>query len=74
MQAHGAAAAPNPGVERDYSTVGSRLVAGGMSLNTKAENLGQLNVVMKDRGDDAAEDARSPSACARATRAFPTSR
>jgi HAE1 family hydrophobic/amphiphilic exporter-1 len=38
-----------------YSTVGSRLVAGGMSLNTKAENLAQLNVVMKNRGDDKAE-------------------
>ncbi len=38
-----------------YSTVGSRLVAGGMSLNTKAENLAQLNVVLKNRGDDKAE-------------------
>ena len=43
------------GVERFYSTVGSRLVSGGMSLNTKGENLAQLNVAMKDRGDDRAE-------------------
>ncbi len=49
------AAAADPAVERTYSTVGSRLVAGGMSLNTKAENLGQVNVVMKDRSDERAE-------------------
>ncbi len=46
------AARAEPGVERVYSTVGSRLVAGGMSLNTKAENLGQVNVVMKNRSDE----------------------
>ena len=51
------AAAADPAIEHYYSTVGSRLVAGGMSLNTKAENLGQLNVVMKDRSDQAAEEA-----------------
>lgn len=45
------AAAGEDAVERYYSTVGSRLVAGGMSMNTKAENLGQLNVVMEDRTD-----------------------
>ena len=44
-------ASAEPGVETVFSTVGSRLVAGGMSLNTKAENLGQVNVVMKDRSD-----------------------
>jgi HAE1 family hydrophobic/amphiphilic exporter-1 len=44
-------------VDREYSTVGSRLVAGGMSLNTKAEHLGQINVVMKDRSDAAGEEA-----------------
>ncbi len=43
-------------IERIYSTVGSRLVAGGISLNTKAENLGQLNIVLHDRSDEAAED------------------
>jgi HAE1 family hydrophobic/amphiphilic exporter-1 len=44
-------------VDHYYATVGSRLVAGGMSLNTKAENLGQLNVTMRDRGDEAGEAA-----------------
>jgi len=51
------AAAADPAIEYYYSTVGSRLVAGGLSLNTKAEYLGQLNIVMKDRTDQAAEDA-----------------
>jgi HAE1 family hydrophobic/amphiphilic exporter-1 len=51
------AAAAEPAIARYYSTVGSRLVAGGMSLNTKAENLGQLNIVMRDRADDATEEA-----------------
>ncbi|MFN2369587.1 MAG: efflux RND transporter permease subunit [Candidatus Krumholzibacteriia bacterium] len=49
------AAAAAPGVDRYYATVGSRLVSGGASLNTKAENLGQLNIVMQDGADDAAE-------------------
>jgi HAE1 family hydrophobic/amphiphilic exporter-1 len=44
-------------VDLYYSTVGSRLVAGGMSLNTTGENLGQLNVVMRDRTDAVAEEA-----------------
>jgi HAE1 family hydrophobic/amphiphilic exporter-1 len=51
------AAARQPGIERYYATVGSRLVSGGMSVNTKAENLAQLNIVMADRGDDVAEMA-----------------
>ncbi|MFH1680561.1 MAG: efflux RND transporter permease subunit, partial [Candidatus Eisenbacteria bacterium] len=42
-------------VERSYTTVGSRLIAGGISFNTKAEHFGQLNVVLKDRSDEAAE-------------------
>jgi HAE1 family hydrophobic/amphiphilic exporter-1 len=42
-------------VDHYYATVGSRLIAGGMSLNTKAENLGQLNAAMRDRGDEAGE-------------------
>ena len=42
-------------IERNYSTVGSRLIAGGISMNTKAENLGQLNIVMKNRSDEAGE-------------------
>jgi len=43
------------GVDRYYSTIGSRLVAGGMSLNTKGEHLGQLNIAMRNRADDAGE-------------------
>lgn len=39
------------GLEHFYSTVGSRLVAGGLSLNTMGENLGQLNFSMLDRSD-----------------------
>jgi HAE1 family hydrophobic/amphiphilic exporter-1 len=49
------AAGAEGGVETVFSTVGSRLVAGGMSLNTKAENLGQVNVVLKNRSDAAGE-------------------
>jgi len=48
-------AAAHDEVERYYSTVGSRLISGGMSLNTKAENLGQINFVMKDRMDEQVE-------------------
>jgi HAE1 family hydrophobic/amphiphilic exporter-1 len=44
-------------VDRYYSSVGSRLIAGGMSLNTKAENLGALNIVMKDRTNEDLEAA-----------------
>jgi HAE1 family hydrophobic/amphiphilic exporter-1 len=51
------ASAADPAIERTYSTVGLRLVAGGLSLNTKAENLGQVNVVMADRGDHFKEAA-----------------
>jgi HAE1 family hydrophobic/amphiphilic exporter-1 len=51
------AAAADPAIDYYYSTVGSRLVAGGLSLNTKAEYLGQLNIVMKNRSDQTAEDA-----------------
>ncbi len=55
MQGMEKGAAAQPGIDRTYSSVGSRLVAGGMSLNTEAENLGQMNVVMKDRADERAE-------------------
>ena len=48
------AAAGEPAIERYYATVGSRLVSGGMSLNTKGENLAQVNVAMRDRSDDVA--------------------
>jgi len=49
------AADDDPAVLRTYATVGSRLVSGGLSLNTKAENLGQVNVVLRDRRDAGAE-------------------
>jgi HAE1 family hydrophobic/amphiphilic exporter-1 len=52
-----ATAAAHPGVQRHYATVGSRLSSGGMSLQTKAENLGMLHVVLANRGDDAELDA-----------------
>jgi HAE1 family hydrophobic/amphiphilic exporter-1 len=45
----------DPNVERTYSTVGTRLVTGGLSMNTKSENLGQVNIVMKDDASDATE-------------------
>ena len=51
------AARAEPDVERTYTIVGSRLVAGGMSLNTRGENLGQINVVLKNRNDAQAEEA-----------------
>jgi HAE1 family hydrophobic/amphiphilic exporter-1 len=50
-------AGAQPGVERQFSSVGTRLVAGGLSLNTKGENLGQINVVMQDRADELGETA-----------------
>ncbi|MDH5433344.1 MAG: efflux RND transporter permease subunit [Gammaproteobacteria bacterium] len=43
------------GVERVYTSVGSRNVSGGLSLKTKDENLGQVNIVMSDPGDSDAE-------------------
>jgi HAE1 family hydrophobic/amphiphilic exporter-1 len=49
------AARANGGVALTFSTAGSRQVSGGLSLETKDENLGQLNVVMKDRADDEGE-------------------
>ncbi len=51
------AAAADSAFERNYATVGSRLPAGGVSVNTKAENLAQLNLVMRDRADEVAEAA-----------------
>jgi HAE1 family hydrophobic/amphiphilic exporter-1 len=38
-----------------YATAGSRLVSGGLSLSTTAEHYGQLNIVLADRNDEAAE-------------------
>ncbi len=51
------AARAEDGVAITYATVGSRLVAGGLSLKTKDESLGQVNVIMADRADDRAEHA-----------------
>ncbi len=48
--------ATDPDVARFYSTMGSRQVAGGVSFNTRAEHLGQLNVVLTDRQDEALEE------------------
>lgn len=50
-----AAAAAIEGVELNYATVGSRSGAGGLGANTRAANLGQINVIVKDRGDRALE-------------------
>ena len=44
-------------IRHHYSTVGSRLIAGGMSLNTRAEYLGQLNVALENRTDENVEAA-----------------
>lgn len=44
-------AGENPGIEKIYASVGSRTVSGGLSLKTKDENLGQLNVVLAERGN-----------------------
>ncbi len=52
-----AAAAEDKTIERSYARIGSRLVAGGMSLNTQGEHLGQINVVMKDKVHDRVEAA-----------------
>lgn len=50
-----AATAGDPRIERSYSRVGSRLIAGGVSLNTMGEHLGQINVVLKNKTDDKVE-------------------
>ncbi|MAF26374.1 MAG: multidrug ABC transporter [Gemmatimonadetes bacterium] len=49
------AARAEPGVARVFSSVGSRLVAGGLSMKTQDENLGQVDVVMENRTDSDAE-------------------
>jgi HAE1 family hydrophobic/amphiphilic exporter-1 len=51
-----AEAAEIPAIDKYFSTVGTRFATGGISVNTKAENLGQLNIVMKNRADDATEE------------------
>jgi HAE1 family hydrophobic/amphiphilic exporter-1 len=52
-----AAASEDPRIEQSYSRVGSRLVAGGVSLNTVGEHFGQINVVLKNKTDDRVEAA-----------------
>lgn len=52
-----AAAGEDVRVERNYSRVGSRLVSGGISLNNTGENLGQINLVLKDKANDRLEEA-----------------
>jgi hydrophobic/amphiphilic exporter-1 (mainly G- bacteria), HAE1 family len=52
-----AAVAKDSRVERYFSTVGSRLAGGGLSLQTKSENLAQLNVVLADDADESDEFA-----------------
>ena len=51
------AVAEDARIERSYSRVGSRLVAGGVSLNTVGEHFGQINVVLKNKTDDRIEAA-----------------
>jgi multidrug efflux pump subunit AcrB len=62
-------------VALDYATVGSRLGCRRCLVTTKAENLGQLNVVLTDRADDeAAESGREPSELRRSLRRHPRPR
>jgi HAE1 family hydrophobic/amphiphilic exporter-1 len=49
------AARAEPAVEQTFATIGSRLVSGGLALKTRDENLGQLNLVVGDRADEAQE-------------------
>lgn len=55
------AAAEQKDIASYYATIGSRLVSGGMAVNNKAENLAQLNIVMKNRSDAVAELATADS-------------
>ena len=52
-----AAADESLDVAMTYATVGSRRVAGGLSLNTKGEHFGQINILMTDGADELAEAA-----------------
>lgn len=49
------AAMAHPGVNKVYTSVGSRNVSGGLSLKTKDENLGQVSIVINDRVDHSLE-------------------
>jgi HAE1 family hydrophobic/amphiphilic exporter-1 len=57
LQQMQAPAVDDPAVAVLYTTAGSRLVSGGLSLSTTAEHYGQLNVVLANRRDEAAEQA-----------------
>jgi HAE1 family hydrophobic/amphiphilic exporter-1 len=50
-----AAAAGDSNIAQSYTRVGSRLVAGGVSLNTVGEHFGQINVALKNKTDDRVE-------------------
>lgn len=55
LQAMETVVAGEPEVASYFTSVGIRQAAGGMVLRTRDESVGQLNVVMKDRGDALAE-------------------
>lgn len=55
------AASEDARVSQHYLTVGSRQVAGGMSVNSKAENLAQLNIRLSNREDPELEVAVAQS-------------
>lgn len=55
MQELEAAALADSNIAQSYSRVGSRLVAGGVSLNTVGEHFGQINVALKNKTDDRIE-------------------
>lgn len=46
----------HPDVAKVYTSIGSRNVSGGLSIKTKDENLGQINIVIKDRANKAMEN------------------
>ncbi len=49
-------AAKEKGIARYFVTVGSRQASGGVSVNTKAENLAQLDLVLADRTEPDVEE------------------
>lgn len=57
LQIMESAAAEREAIALNYASVGSRSGAGGVTTNTRAQNLGQLNVVLADRADEAREEA-----------------
>jgi len=64
------AAAVQPPFARYYASIGSRQVAGGLSLRTRDENLGQLNVVLP-AGAGEAEATRALDTLRQTTAAIP---